>query len=281
MPSTLPYFLICPICEASLTKSDNSLRCENQHCFDYAKEGYVNLLPPQHKKTKEPGDNKDMIRCRRDFLQKDFYAFLIPELVRIIQNLPGLEDKNETVFLDSGCGEGYFTDRIQTELGESYTYYGMDISKEAARLAAKRNKNIHWFVASSNNIPIQDSSLDILLKINAPLNFTKIKKKLSDNGIVISVSPGENHLAKLRETMYLKPQIHKKEETPADFTLIQQSHVEKEISVPVQRDINNLFKMTPYYWNASSAAQEKVAALTVLNTTASFNINVYQINLTQ
>ena len=282
--------LTCPICETSLTLSSNSLICNNNHCFDYSKEGYINLLPPQHKKTKDPGDNKEMIRCRKDFLQVGYYEFLAPEITSIIsQFLPEKQDiepiektKSCIYFLDSGCGEGYFTSHIKSiiESKSNYNieYYGMDISKEAVKLAAKRNKEINWFVASSNNIPVANNSLDIVLKINAPLNFEKLKIRLSSNAIIISVSPGKNHLEKLRETMYLKPLVHKLEETPDGFTLLHQKEIEKQMTIPNQQDINNLFRMTPYYWNSSPLVKQKVAELNELKTTASFNINVYQRN---
>ena len=270
--------LTCPICESSLSREANSLICEKNHCFDFAKEGYINLLPPQHKKTKEPGDNKEMIRCRKAFLQNGYYEFLAPKVLEVINEFH--DTNSQSNFLDSGCGEGYFTDKIEKQLNK-FNFYGMDISKEAVRLAAKRNKNIQWFVASSNNIPLTQSSLDVVLKINAPLNFEKLKTKLSNNAIVISVSPGTNHLAKLRETMYLQAQTHKREETPEGFVLLHQCEIEKHISIASKKDIDNLFKMTPYYWNASETAKIKVAELLNLDTIASFNINIYQLAQTK
>ena len=59
----------CPICAASMQHEEHSLHCLNGHCFDLAKSGYVNLLPVQQKHTKQPGDNLQMVRARRDFLQ--------------------------------------------------------------------------------------------------------------------------------------------------------------------------------------------------------------------
>lgn len=281
--SATQTLLICPICEQSLTKSNNpsdkSLACENKHSFDYSKEGYINLLPPQHKKTKDPGDNKTMIHCRRDFLEKGFYEFLIPELNSIVENKQ--REKESCVFVDSGCGEGYFTDKIEHSLNNNLRFYGMDISKEAIRLAAKRNKSVQWFVASSNNIPIQLRSVDIVLKINAPLNYNNLQSKLSDEAIVISVTPGKNHLNKLREVMYLKPQTHKQEDTPDGFSLLTQNEVETEINICNKQDIKNLFMMTPYYWNASAKVKEIVERLDSLNTSAAFNINIYQRNRNQ
>ena len=248
-------FLICPICRKLLNKVDFSLVCDNKHCFDIAKESYVNLLPAQHKKSKNPGDNRTMIRCRKNFLNKAYYQFLIPEIISLIQ-----QHQDAPIplnFLDSGCGEGYFIDEIERQLDLPANYYAMDISREAIRLAARRNKNICWFVASSNNIPIQDCTLDVVLKINAPINYLNIKNKLSANAFVISITPGEQHLEKLRELMYLKPTTHKQESVPDGFIVLQNTQIKAQLSLSDTQDIHNLFKMTPYYWNASSEAKKK------------------------
>jgi 23S rRNA (guanine745-N1)-methyltransferase len=47
--------------------------CTSKHHFDLVKEGYLNLLPAQHKKSKEPGDSRAMMRARRNFLKAGFY----------------------------------------------------------------------------------------------------------------------------------------------------------------------------------------------------------------
>ena len=36
--------LICPVCKQQLNKENKSYKCDSNHCFDMAKEGYVNLL---------------------------------------------------------------------------------------------------------------------------------------------------------------------------------------------------------------------------------------------
>ncbi len=59
--------LICPLCHSSLNLTERSWCCENRHQFDQAKEGYVNLLPVQHKGSREPGDSAEMMQARRDF----------------------------------------------------------------------------------------------------------------------------------------------------------------------------------------------------------------------
>ena len=41
--------LICPICGSKLNTFDKSLVCAGHHCFDIARQGYVNLLTVQQK----------------------------------------------------------------------------------------------------------------------------------------------------------------------------------------------------------------------------------------
>ena len=59
----------CPLCHAPLTRHDNSYLCPQRHQFDQAKEGYVNLLPVQHKRSREPGDSAEMMQARRALLE--------------------------------------------------------------------------------------------------------------------------------------------------------------------------------------------------------------------
>jgi len=61
--------MFCPVCGGllQLNPSGKSYVCQNQHSFDLAKEGYLNLLPVQYKHSKEPGDSKQMMLARREF----------------------------------------------------------------------------------------------------------------------------------------------------------------------------------------------------------------------
>ncbi|EVT86802.1 SAM-dependent methlyltransferase [Pseudomonas aeruginosa VRFPA09] len=60
--------LICPLCSAALGEVDNGVACPAGHRFDRARQGYLNLLPVQHKKSLDPGDNAAMVEARRQFL---------------------------------------------------------------------------------------------------------------------------------------------------------------------------------------------------------------------
>ena len=106
----IPKNYRCPLCQQVLSFSDKNFRCSNNHNFDQAKEGYVNLLPVQHKHSKDPGDNKAMVNARRAFLDKGFYQPLIEQLLALYQQYA---DSNSAI-LDAGCGEGYYTHQHKT-----------------------------------------------------------------------------------------------------------------------------------------------------------------------
>ena len=117
--------------------SSTSYRCSNNHQFDQAKEGYVNLMPVHHKSSKNPGDNKEMMQARRLFLNTDHYQPLRDAVMaQLRQHLP----QDATELLDIGCGEGYYTSEF-VQLRQQFsdiTIHGLDISKVAVKYAAKR-----------------------------------------------------------------------------------------------------------------------------------------------
>jgi len=267
----MPPDFLCPICAYSLVQKNKSFKCENSHSFDCAKEGYVNLLPVQHKKSKQPGDNRAMVNARKLFLENGFYDLIIAPSIKLIDQY----SKTPTT-LDIGCGDGYFTSKIFSNLAEPKINYGMDISKEAVKTAAKRDKSINWFVASSNNFPLPDESVDVILKINSPLNYQNSHKKLSENGFVISITPGEKHLYELKSHIYNTAQTHETEVLPKNYKLLETVNLNDTLTLQNQNEIEQLFMMTPFYWNASQTAKQKIAALSELTTEIAFSIHVWQ-----
>ena len=106
--------IICPNCKALLQKIDKTVRCENGHSFDYAKQGYLNLLLPNQKKTNSPGDNKLMLTARESFLSTGHYDFLLQHIESSLKalNYFSAENGNNTQLLDLGCGTGYYLSLI-------------------------------------------------------------------------------------------------------------------------------------------------------------------------
>lgn len=118
----------CPLCGGSLSEVPAGLRCPRGHCFDRAKEGYVNLLPVGQKHSKAPGDDKAMVAARRAFLDGGWYAPLRQALKALAVEVTG----PAPAVLDAGCGEGYYTSGVREALlaaGREPRVAGVDISK--------------------------------------------------------------------------------------------------------------------------------------------------------
>jgi len=156
----------CPICGSSLQSklSANSYNCQNNHHFDLAKEGYLNLFPAQHKRSVEPGDNKPMMQARREFLEAGYYEPLAKAVASLI-NANQAEH-----LLDLGCGEGYYSRHIEDHCASKLILHGLDIAKFAVRAAAQKQPKANFIVASVNRLPYADQYFDFLLKIFAPSN---------------------------------------------------------------------------------------------------------------
>ena len=181
---------LCPVCRRILTKEIGSFKCINGHCFDLSRYGYVNLLTKGGKKGH--GDDKLMVNARRSFLSKNYYGHLKAGLCEEIKKYIS---PNISV-LDSGCGDGYYTKGIYDAVSEdqSISVYGIDVSKEAVKIAASACPNVHFAVASAYCLPFENKSIDILFSVFAPFVRDEFKRILKNNGIFITVIPLENHL---------------------------------------------------------------------------------------
>lgn len=82
----------CPLCHQPLTQANNSFVCPGRHQFDVAKEGYVNLLPVQHKRSRDPGDSAEMMQARRAFLDAGHYQPLRDAIVNVLKEKSNSED---------------------------------------------------------------------------------------------------------------------------------------------------------------------------------------------
>lgn len=263
--------IICPVCSQELTNENKSLRCPDGHCFDIAKEGYVNLISGTHKKGSLMGDNKDMALSRRKFLEKGYFDSLVNELISIIKerNLPCPE------ILDICCGEGYYSDCILKAV--ECNVKGFDISKEMVRLAAKRKNKTEYFVANLSRIPLKDKSTDIAFHLFAPFHEKEFSRITSDDGIIITAVAGENHLFELKEILYEKP--YKNDEAPPEtkeLILKEKRKVTEKIHLSSKEDIDALFKMTPYYYRTSDRDKAKLDRFDELDITVDFAIFIYE-----
>ena len=248
----------------------------NNHCFDKARSGYVNLFLSQAKKEKVHGDDKAMLLARRNFLEKGYYKPLLDKLLALIVKYI----KNEEVLLDAGCGEGWYTDCLHRELKRlnyNVSVIGVDISKNAVDLLAKRNKEIEAAVASAYMMPIKSESCDVVLSVFAPICAEEFKRILKHNGVFIRVYPLERHLFTFKKLIYENVILNKLPDEKLEGLELAESHSVKDfIHLETNRDILNLFMMTPYYYKTSRNDQEKVEKIDAIKTEIEFGIDVYQ-----
>ncbi len=182
----------CPICQENLTLVESSLKCNNRHSFDLAKFGYVNLAP----QIKQSANyDKENFQNRQQILEAGFYQAILEVVSDLLSN-----SKNTKTILDIGCGEGFYSRKLQ-ERHPDKTFYAFDISKDSVQIAAKSEPNwaVNWFVGDLARLPIKDASMDILLDIFSPANYGEFRRVLSKDGILIKVIPTENHLKEIRQ----------------------------------------------------------------------------------
>ena len=182
----------CPICQENLTLLETSFKCCNRHSFDLAKFGYVNLAP----QIKQSANyDKENFQNRQQILEAGFYQAILETVSDLLSN-----SKNAKTILDIGCGEGFYSRKLQ-ESHPDKTFYAFDISKDSVQIAAKSEPNwaVNWFVGDLARLPIKDASMDILLDIFSPANYGEFRRVLSKDGILIKVIPTENHLKEIRQ----------------------------------------------------------------------------------
>lgn len=232
--------LICPNCKSPLFKVGNSLKCQHNHSFDLAKEGYVNLLLPNEKKTKDPGDDAVMVSSREAFLKKGYYEKLQTEILEIVKKL------NCNTILDAGCGTGYY---INLADYQNLDVIGIDISKHAIKKAAKEKGAASFLVASIFNLPFQDETIDAVINIFAPKPEKEFLRVLKDGGVVIEVTPGKNHLIELKKAIYSDQTRKNQEKTSfSKLTLIDFQRLTYQSKVEKNDDLMQLVMMTPYWY---------------------------------
>jgi 23S rRNA (guanine745-N1)-methyltransferase len=257
--------LTCPICTEPLRRDDGALRCPAGHSFDIAREGYVNLLPPQHRTRGLEGDLPEMLRARRRFLEAGYYSplrELLAEAVAEFLDDDGRADSHRAggppCIAEVGCGEGYYIGGIGTLLRERYgltpRLFGMDLARAAVRLAARRYPEVTSFVGDVNRrIYLASGSLQVLLDIFAPRNPAEFARVLAPGGRAIVVIPAPEHLASIREAFGLLEIQEEKEQRvlerfATDFDLVDRAELRYPFHLQPSA-VADLIAMGPSQWH--------------------------------
>ena len=266
----------CPICDTSLVRESTCYRCTKGHCFDISSSGYTHLLPPNKKNSKFPGDDKAMVAARTAFLDKGYYAPLRDTLSQLIcENTP-----EHPILLDSGCGEGYYTEgmfRALTDMGRTPKFSGVDISKFALHKAAKRLPQGEFAVASVYDLPLPDNSVNLLINVFSPLATEEFSRLLQSGGYFYYVVPSTLHLWEMKEVLYDVPHDNTERREDYDgFTWVDVTPVHYTVTLDCSADIMALFGMTPYAWKTPKSGIERLSALSKLQSQIGFDIHRYR-----
>ena len=260
--------LLCPLCGLPLRQAERSYICENRHSFDLARQGYVNLLPVQQKKSLHPGDTREQVLSRRAFLDGGFYAPIADAVCEMVKDYQG-------PVLDVGCGEGYYGTKVAGALGEELV--GLDISKEAVRYAAGRYKNATWVCGSAARLPVEDGSVGLLMSMFALTLPEEYKRVLNKDGAFLQVLAAEDHLLGLKSIIYDTLTHKEKDSVPElpGFRLEQSRQVKFTFTAEGQQ-VQNLLSMTPHVYRISKEGALRLAETKTLTDTASCVINLYR-----
>ena len=262
----------CPHCREVLRidSERSTWACVNNHLFDIAREGYVNLLPSNRKSSVQPGDSPAMLAARRRIHDAGFYQPLADAITDALSR--GLEAEN---VLDLGCGEGFYCLALQRALPWAQVY-GVDIAKPAVRLAAKKHGRCRFAVASAYGLPLSDSSVDVALRVFAPSDDTELRRVLASGGFYLEVSPAPRHLWELRENLYHTPRPHVAAREEIAGMQLRRSY---ELSYPialVQPALADLIAMTPFAHRGNRDMRQRMETLERLSITMMFSLRLFE-----
>ena len=263
----------CPVCGSDLeiTQDQKSAACAGarRHSFDFSKEGYLSFP------GKGGGDSKEAVDARRRFLDAAYYE----PVARAVADTVSKYLSGDSLVIDAGCGEGYYTEKIAERVGG---VIGFDLSKFACAAASKRAKregreNILYSTASVFELPVKDGAADAIVNIFAPCAEEEYTRILSDGGYIFVVGAGKDHLMGLKRAIYDDVYENgERADMPRELEHIERIVSKHSIVVEGEENIAALFSMTPYYWRTSEADKEKLLALRTLETEIEFEINVYK-----
>jgi 23S rRNA (guanine745-N1)-methyltransferase len=174
-----------------LAREGRHVLCTHGHSFDIARSGYINLLQPQDRRSKQPGDTKAAIAARRRLHHRGVTAPFLQGIVDMLRPLPS------DVVLDAGCGEGFYLGSIARDTG--FAAHGIDISIPAIDAAARRYPACEWVVANADRqVPYADRSFSIVLSITARMNTAEFRRVLGADGRLLVALAAPDDLIELR-----------------------------------------------------------------------------------
>jgi len=221
--------LLCPVrdCHLALERgpadpsSGPRLFCPRGHSFDIARSGYINLLQPQDRRSKSPGDTAAAVAARRRLHERGVTAPLLDAISDALAPTPG------DIVLDAGCGDGFYLGELARRTG--FEAHGVDISLPAIQAAARSHPpkvcRCEWIVANADRfLPYAGRSFSAVLSITARMNTAEFRRVLKDDGRLLVALAAPDDFIELRghvDGAACRDRVDRTLETFApDFTLL-------------------------------------------------------------
>jgi len=185
--------LLCPVhgCHLRLERDSKRVLCPHGHSFDIARSGYINLLQPQDRRSKRPGDSPEAVAARRRLHDSGVTRPLLDAIAGM------LKASAKDLVLDAGCGDGFYLGTLAREIG--FKAHGIDISIPAVNSAARRFPKCEWIVANADRfIPYEDRSFSAVLSITARMNPHEFRRVLRERGRLLVALAAPDDLIELR-----------------------------------------------------------------------------------
>lgn len=265
---------VCPLCAGVFSlRDDRTLVCAANHAFDIAREGYVHLTPPQAKKSKEPGYNRELMRSRHEFFETGSYVPVAEAMADLISGIG-----NAARVLDAGCGEGYYL-RTLRRRAPALDLVGTDLSRPGMRTASRLDPQGAFAVANSYHLPMADASVDVVISHFSPIPIEEFARVLRPGGHLLVGSPGTDHLFSLKSAVYATPTRHNEDTHivhDARFSSVERHVVRYLLSIPDAGTLDALFSMTPYSYGASNRERLLASTDSVFSTEVHIVFDLYQ-----
>jgi 23S rRNA (guanine745-N1)-methyltransferase len=186
--------LLCPVreCHLPLVREDRHLvACSRRHSFDISRSGYINLLQPQDRRSRQPGDTPIAVAARRRLHDRGVTEPLLRAIANLISASP------DDSVLDAGCGDGFYLGSMARQTG--FSGHGVDLSIRAVDTAARRYPECEWIVANADRfIPYSDESFSKVLSITSRMNSSEFRRILRHDGSLLVAIPAPQDLIELR-----------------------------------------------------------------------------------
>jgi 23S rRNA (guanine745-N1)-methyltransferase len=284
-PGLLRTPLACPIDGLALEVNGQDLACARKHNYNVSRYGYVNLLPVGLKPSKDPGDSRAMVEARRAVLDNGMFEPLAHALADVVCSQAQSIESHRPLLVDAGCGEGYYTDALQTALGEhsdvaDFTVLGVDISKWAITAAARRYANAAWAVGNNKRLPVLEHSANIITSLFGFATWQPWAELQTAGQIVVTANAGPQHLIELRELVYDRVRIHSvaddAEAKAADYQRTGECRIEFIHAIDETDISSKVLMMTPHGHRVAATTRTSLDTATISKLSIDVLIRVYQ-----